>query len=554
MIQPPELASEAPFGSWSSRGCDVWDAICAAVAGDAEALRRLLGRDPNLYRAGYWYTQPIHFAVREGHLEAVRVLLEAGADPAAVALSGESLITVARDRGHEAVARLLEEVRAERGRTAPDLAGADHAIHLAAAAGDVAQVEKLLDADPQLVHRGDGQGGTPLHRAVGASAREVIELLLDRGADIHARHGAGGPNAAGYAPVDFQPIDLALWGRRPDRETARLLLSRGADGDTVIAAALGDRERVMALLAQDPARIEEARPCGRRALSAAVEFGHEGIARMLLDRGADPNWPEGAAAPRGIALYAAARAGDQEMVELLLDHGADPNGSIESSGSATYAAKTRELRALLMARGGRLDAYDLIFLDEDDEAVRRVAADPRSADEGCGGALAAACTLGKRGLLVRLLDAGARVPPVLTACRSYLLSDPAMLRLLLASGMNPDLPNWQRATPLHDLCGRDSRGRSQPLRKDCAVILLDAGATISARDEDYRSTPLAWAARNDLPEMVELLLARGAPTNLPDDEPWATPLAWATKRGHGRIAEMLRRAGATAQVGRDRKR
>jgi len=147
---------------------------------------------------------------------------------------------------------------------------------------------------------------------------------------------------------------------------------------------------------------------------------------------------------------------------------------------------------------------------------------------------------------VRLLDAGARVPPVLTPCRSYLLSDPAMLRLLLASGMNPDLPNWQRATPLHDLCGRDSRGRSQPLRKDCAVILLDAGATISAREEDYRSTPLAWAARNDLPDVVELLLARGAPTNLPDDAPWATPLAWATRRGHAPIVEILRRAGARA--------
>src|SRR5712691_2577428 len=191
MIKPPELASEAPFGSWSCRGCDVWDAICAAVAGDAEALRRLLERDPNLYRAGYWYTPPIHFAVREGHLEAVRVLLEAGADPAAVGLSGESLITVARDRGHETVARLLEEVRAERGRTTPDLAGADHAIHLAAAAGDVAQVEKLLDADPQLLHRGDGQGGTPLHRAVGASAREVIELLRDRGRPRGPRAGEG---------------------------------------------------------------------------------------------------------------------------------------------------------------------------------------------------------------------------------------------------------------------------------------------------------------------------------------------------------------------------
>ena len=546
MIQPLELASEAPFGSWSSRGCDVWDTLCAAEVGDAEGLRRLLARDPNLYRVGYWYTTPIHFAVREGRLEAVRVLLEAGADPAAVGLSGESLITIACDRGHEAVAHLLEEACARSERTAPDAARADHAIHLAAAAGDLAQVEKLLDAEPALVHRGDGQGGTPLHRAVGASAREVIELLLDRGADIHARHGAGGPNAAGYAPVDFQPIDLAFWGRRPDRETARLLLSRGADCDTVIAAALGDRERVTALLGKDPGRIEEARPCGRRALSAAIEFGHDGIARMLLDRGAHPNWPEGAAAPRGMALYAAARAGDRAMVELLLAHGADPNGTIESSGSATYAAKTRELRALLMTRGGRLDPYDLIFLDEDDEAARRVTADPRSADEGCGGALAAACTLGKRGLLVRLLDAGARVPPVLTACRSYLLGDPDMLRLLLASGMDPDLPNWQRATPLHDLCGRDSRGRSQPLRKECARILLDAGATISARDEDYRSTPLAWAARNDLPEMVELLLARGAPTNLTDDEPWATPLAWAKRRGHAEIVEVLRRAGATA--------
>src|SRR5260370_39325647 len=150
MIQPLELASEAPFGSWSSRGCDVWDALCAAEAGDAEGLRRLLARDPNLYRVGYWYTTPIHFAVREGRLEAVRVLLEAGADPAAVGLSGENLITIACDRGHEAVAHLLEEASARSEPTPPDAARADHAIHLAAAAGDLAQVEKLLDAEPAL--------------------------------------------------------------------------------------------------------------------------------------------------------------------------------------------------------------------------------------------------------------------------------------------------------------------------------------------------------------------------------------------------------------------
>ena len=141
--------------------------------------------------------------------------------------------------------------------------------------------------------------------------------------------------------------------------------------------------------------------------------------------------------------------------------------------------------------------------------MRRVAADPRSANAGCGGVLAAAATQGKRDLLIRLLDAGARVPPVVNDCRSYLFSDPDMLRLLLASGMDPDLPSWLLTTPLHDLCSRDSRGRPREHRAECAAILLDAGAAISAKDEDYRSTPLAWAARNDLPDMVELLLSAG---------------------------------------------
>jgi ankyrin repeat protein len=538
MIKPADIAA------------DVWEVFVAAASGDVASLRGLLAREAALHRAEYWYTPPLHFAVREGQLEAVRLLLAAGADPASMGLGNEDLVTVARDRQHEAVARLLEEAIAARPHAAIP-APADHAIHAAAAADDVDGVRAMLDADPALVHRPDRKGATPLHRAVAGAARRVIELLLDRGSDLHARHGSGPGDADGYAPAGFEPIDLAIWSgphrRRSGFETARRLIERGAAYDLTIAAALGDLERVNALLDEDPARIREVRPAGSRPLSAAVLFGHETIVRRLLERGADPTWAEGGA-PRGAALHMAARAGDDAMVELLLDHGADPNGHIDSSGNAAWAAKTPELRARLLARGATLDTFDLVFLDEDDEVVRRVAADPRSADAGCGGALAAAITRGKRELLIRLLEAGARVPPVVTGCRSYLLEDPGMLRLLLASGMNPDLPNWQLQTPLHDLCGRDGRGRPRPHRVECASILLDAGATISARDEDYRSTPLAWAARTGLPDMVELLLARGAPVRLHDDEPWATPLAWATRRGHASIAERLRRAEAERPV------
>jgi ankyrin repeat protein len=147
--------------------------------------------------------------------------------------------------------------------------------------------------------------------------------------------------------------------------------------------------------------------------------------------------------------------------------------------------------------------------------------------------------------MARLLDAGVRVPPRAGGCQSYLLEQPDMLtELLKRGGLSPDYPTPDGITLLHALCGRDWRGRTMRHRTTCAALLLDAGATLSARDRAYRATPLAWAARNNLPDMVEFLLARGAPASLPDDEPWTTPLAWAERRGHAAIAAMLRRHGA----------
>ena len=536
MIRPRELESES--------GQAAWDTITAAATGDTATLRRLIARDPNLLNSEYFYTPAIHFAAREGHLDAVQILLDAGADPEWNGYHDGSLIEMARDRGHHEVAHCLDAARKIRARVAAD-APADHPIHLAAEADDIQRVRELLDAGPKLVDRGDAAGGTPLHRAVMGSARKAVALLLDRGADIHAVHGVAGGAKAGWWPPDVRAIDLAIWGGPRVRgrrfETARLLLARGADYHLTIAAALGDLDRVTELLDQNPNLIREAPPNGRRALSAAVEFGHGAIARLLLERGADPAWAEKNAG-KGAALHAAARSGDREMVELLLAHGADPNSHVDSAGNAVYAAKTRELRALLMARGGTLDPYDLVWMDEDDEVIRRVTEDPSSAELGCGGVFTAVCTRGKRDLLMRLLDAGIRVPPVVTACRSYLLENVEMLQILLASGMNPDMPNWQGQTFLHDLC----RGKGAQAGEALAVagILLDAGATISAREDEYRSTPLAWAARTNMPDMVEFLLARGAPTNLPEDPPWATPLAWAERRGHVKVAGILRKRGA----------
>ena len=97
-------------------------------------------------------------------------------------------------------------------RLQPSSAPQDHPIHAAAESGDVRRVRAMLDLDPSLVHDVNRAGGHPLHRAVIGRSRDVVRLLLDRSANIHAIHGAGIGSASGYAPQDRQAIDLAIWG------------------------------------------------------------------------------------------------------------------------------------------------------------------------------------------------------------------------------------------------------------------------------------------------------------------------------------------------------
>ena len=417
---------------------------------------------------------------------------------------------------------------------------ADHLIHAAAEGGRLGRVRALLDAEPRVINQQDRMGATPLHRAVLGRSRRVASLLLDRGADLHARYGAGRTAFTSYPPQHSEPVDIAIWGgarwvhdpkwlnalrwlrwcllgrfrrRRPrpvDTAMAHWLIARGASYDLTIAAALGDVAYVTDILDKNPERIQDARPNLRRPLTAAVEFGHDAITRLLLDRGADPTWPDADDSARGAALHNAARMGNQPMVELLLEHGADPNGFVDSAGNAMFVARTPEIRALLKARGGTLDPYDLVWLDQEEEVLREIAANPASAYAGCGGVYTAVVTRQKRELLDRLLDAGVKVPRTPDGCRTYLLEQPDMLQKLLErGGLDPDYTDENGWTLLHALCYRDDRGRTMSHRQECAALLLAAGAALSPRDK-HGHTPLAIAAWSKVQDMADFLRARGA--------------------------------------------
>ena len=70
MIHPVDLKDD-----------DVWAMFQASWSGDLDQVKALVARRRELALCEYNYTPPIHFAVREGHLEMVRFLLEQGADP-----------------------------------------------------------------------------------------------------------------------------------------------------------------------------------------------------------------------------------------------------------------------------------------------------------------------------------------------------------------------------------------------------------------------------------------------------------------------------------------
>src|SRR5688500_2728831 len=166
-------------------------------------------------------------------------------------------------------------------RLVPSTVPEDHPIHDAAEAGELARIRGFLDQEPSLVHDVNRAGGHPLHRAVIGGSANMVTLLLDRGADIHAIHGAGVGSLAGYAPQDMQPIDLAIWGgprqvpvskgrwlvsvlkwlwnrwsagpvRPCNVPLARLLISRGATYDLTVASALNDLIAVRSMLDTAP--------------------------------------------------------------------------------------------------------------------------------------------------------------------------------------------------------------------------------------------------------------------------------------------------------------
>ncbi len=294
--------------------------MAAATELPAPALALLLadGRpaDVEPVRSASWSMphpdRPLRGAVWASRADAVRLLLERGADATYEEHVHLSLLADALKRGDRDIALLLLEAGAGR---------SPAAMEHTAQRGDAASIAWLLDhgAEP----------GAAMLVAVRAGHREVVDLLLERGAPVSgfAEAVVRGDEALldrllAASPPEERAVgaELALGsvGAADDPATrlrlARKLLAAGASPDACGGAALGS-----AVSAEDPALVEllldaGAQPYLGHAMSGAIAHGRMEMLRLLTARGGplpqpvDRTW-----------LFHAASGSSVEVLDVLLD-------------------------------------------------------------------------------------------------------------------------------------------------------------------------------------------------------------------------------------------
>ncbi len=195
----------------------------------------------------------------------------------------------------------------------------------------------------------------PLHLAVYQCLPDIVELLVERGADVNLR------NPLGETPLDlldaYEPRSV---GDPDARRIHDALLKAGAKEDIFSTVRSGDVAAVGRLLDERPELINAGLPpeSGIPPLSVAARSGRAEVARFLLKRGADVNAANDKLnTPLWFACQSPARVEDRIAVaKVLLDAGANINQRCEDGTTALHFAAWRGPEAMvefLLTHGAR---------------------------------------------------------------------------------------------------------------------------------------------------------------------------------------------------------
>ena len=209
-----------------------------------------------------------------------QVLIDAGADIEVKDKEGRSPLHRVSVLGNFAIVKML--VKAGAGVCVTDTEG-DTCLTLAAYFGHTQTVRYLVSVPEVDVNHSADDNFTALHVAAQENHAEVVEVLIDAGADIEAK------NEKGSSPLHRACSEGAL-------DTVKLLVKAGAGvrvadnrGETCLMYAVyrGHTETVRTLLCMPEVDVNQSSNSGLTPLRNAVLRKHSDVSQLLIDAGAD---------------------------------------------------------------------------------------------------------------------------------------------------------------------------------------------------------------------------------------------------------------------------
>mmetsp|Transcript_21104 Transcript_21104/g.41010 ORF Transcript_21104/g.41010 Transcript_21104/m.41010 type:complete len:607 (+) Transcript_21104:222-2042(+) len=277
----------------------------AARSGNTRVMRILMGEGVKMESDINGRT-PIGEAAAHGHLEAVAVLLNYGADANEVDEDGDTPLMKAAGKGHVEIMSMLigenahVDGRNEDGKTA---------LMFAAFEGRCDAISLLIKEGASVNTCDMSCGFTPLLMACSRGFSNAVAVLVAAGADWEASDEWGRRGLMSAAGEGHIEVVSFLVGYGAD------VHARDDDGDTaLIEAASGGHVDCASVLIDSGADVNVSSNCGRTALMWAVAQGHEDVVSILLENGADVHGVD----QDGVCVIArAAEEGNFEIVELL---------------------------------------------------------------------------------------------------------------------------------------------------------------------------------------------------------------------------------------------
>lgn len=254
---------------------------------------------------------PLHLAVLgNASLDAVKYLIELGADINARNKNGDSVLYTAVCKNRKDVGQILLDRGADIFAT-----NMQNYSPLRKAFSSGGSVQDWV-ITPQTIRAADGNGNTPLHYAAEWNVLSAVTALLEKGADVNTA------NAGGETPL-FSAVKAG------SLDVMQLLVSRGAAlnakdylGNTPCHIAVNwNRADALRMLLGMSADCDLKNISGKTPLSAAVRSEKNGMAELLLSAGADID----SADVTGKSIISDSVSEQRStMVEFLLSHGANP--------------------------------------------------------------------------------------------------------------------------------------------------------------------------------------------------------------------------------------